>query len=208
MKYHALEKNDTILLTLFVCFSVVCADPMLNAFAQSTPDEIPTKNGLIIAEVELDSTNGSQWFKVYNPTDHLIHLGTMYVNSSDGIHYLQMATAESGLPPKQFQVLCLTVTCDQSILPKNEVWPRVNDTITIYPYPPGIRGNQPPLLWDRTTPLTDTFSDSRTWQFDGNQWTFAEQNTVTVPEFPFVIPILLIGVASLIIFTRLRFGKI
>jgi len=205
VKYPTLNKNDAILLTLFACSSVICIDPMLNAFAQSTPDETQTKNGLIIVEVELNSANGSQWLKVYNPTNHLIHLGTMYVNSSDGIHYLQMATTENGLPPKQFQVLCLTVTCDQNTLPTNEMWPRVNDTITIYPYPPGIIGNQPPLLWDRTTSLTDTFSDSRTWQYDGNQWIFAEQNTVTVPEFPLAIPVMLIGIVSVIAFYRIKF---
>lgn len=36
-------------------------------------------------------------------------------------------------------------------------------------------------------PLTDLENDSRTWQFDGNQWTFAKQDTVTVPEFPLTI---------------------
>lgn len=58
-----------------------------------------------------------------------------------------------------------------------------------------------------TVPLTDSYNDSRTWQFDGNHWTFAEQNTVTVPEFPFAVPILLIGITSIIVFYIIKFGK-
>lgn len=53
--------------------------------------------------------------------------------------------------------------------------------------------------------LTDLNNDSKTWQDEGNKWVFAEQNTVTVPEFPFVIPILLIGIISLIVFYKIKF---
>lgn len=53
--------------------------------------------------------------------------------------------------------------------------------------------------------LTDVYNDSKTWQFDGNKWTFAEQNTVTVPEFPFAIPVFIISITSLIIFYRMKF---
>jgi hypothetical protein len=58
-----------------------------------------------------------------------------------------------------------------------------------------------------TPPMTDLYNDTRTWQYDGNKWTFAEQNTVTIPEFPFTIPIFLVSIASLIIFYRVRFRK-
>ncbi|MDE2588557.1 MAG: hypothetical protein KGL95_02670, partial [Patescibacteria group bacterium] len=54
-------------------------------------------------------------------------------------------------------------------------------------------------------PLTDIENDSRTWQFDGGKWVFAEQNTMPVPEFPFAVPILLIGITSLVGFYKIRF---
>ena len=56
-----------------------------------------------------------------------------------------------------------------------------------------------------TPPMTDISNDSKTWQFDGNKWTFAEQNTIPVPEFPFAITVLIISVTSLIIFYRIKF---
>lgn len=59
----------------------------------------------------------------------------------------------------------------------------------------------------QTPQLTDNYNDSKTWQLDGNTWTFAEQNTVTVPEFQLTIPILLIGIVSVIAFYRIKFRK-
>ena len=56
-----------------------------------------------------------------------------------------------------------------------------------------------------TPSLTDTYNDSGTWQFDGNKWVFAEQNTMTVPEFPFAVPVMLIGIISTMVFYRMRF---
>ncbi len=58
-----------------------------------------------------------------------------------------------------------------------------------------------------TPPLTDNYSDARTWQYDGNKWTFAEQNTVTVPEFPLAVPVLLVSFVSAIVFYRMKFRK-
>ncbi|MHB8545212.1 MAG: hypothetical protein ACYDAJ_00395 [Nitrosotalea sp.] len=52
--------------------------------------------------------------------------------------------------------------------------------------------------------LTDVYNDSRTWQYDGNKWVFSEQNTAVVPEFPLSIPVLLIGITSLVIFSKIR----
>ncbi|MDC8452837.1 MAG: hypothetical protein LV477_07995 [Candidatus Nitrosotalea sp.] len=52
--------------------------------------------------------------------------------------------------------------------------------------------------------LADLYNDTRTWQYDENKWTFAEQNALTVPEFPLAIPILLIGITSLIIFYKIK----
>ncbi len=52
--------------------------------------------------------------------------------------------------------------------------------------------------------LTDLYNDTRTWQYDGNKWAFAEQNTVTIPEFPFAIIVLAISLISLVVFLRIK----
>jgi hypothetical protein len=56
-----------------------------------------------------------------------------------------------------------------------------------------------------TSSLSDIYSDTRTWQYDGNKWIFTGENTVTVPEFPFAIPILAASIASLLVFYRMKF---
>ena len=56
-----------------------------------------------------------------------------------------------------------------------------------------------------TSSLSDIYNDMRTWQYDGTKWTFAEEKTVIVPEFPFAIPILVTGIASLLLFYKVKF---
>ena len=62
-----------------------------------------------------------------------------------------------------------------------------------------------------TSPIhTNSFAAENktgTWQFDGNKWVFTEQNTMTVPEFPFAVPVMLIGTISTIVFYRMIFRK-
>jgi|SRR6185437_2930575 len=180
--------------------SILVLAPMLGtvAYAQSAAisDMTTKKDGPIISEVELDSTNGSQWIKVYNPSDKEISLATMYINSSHG-EVLGILGGMDGLPPKNSG----TVTI------QSQKWSNVNNSITIFPYPPGTKGVVDPPLWDRTPALSDTDSDSNTWQYDGNKWMFAEQNTVAIPEFPLAIPVLLVGVISVTAFYRTQFRK-
>lgn len=52
--------------------------------------------------------------------------------------------------------------------------------------------------------LTDTDNNNRTWQYEGNKWTFAEQNTVSIPEFPFTSIVLLTSISSVIVFYRIK----
>ena len=56
-----------------------------------------------------------------------------------------------------------------------------------------------------TSSFSDTYNDIRTWQYDGNKWTFVEENSVKVPEFPFAVSVLVISVASLLVFYRMKF---
>ena len=59
-----------------------------------------------------------------------------------------------------------------------------------------------------TPPLTDLYNDTRTWQYGGNKWTFAEQNTVTVPEFPDALLVMVIVVTLIVTFYRIKPIKI
>ena len=56
-----------------------------------------------------------------------------------------------------------------------------------------------------TSSFSDTYNDIRTWQYDGNKWIFVEENSVKVPEFPFAVSVLVISVASLLVFYRMKF---
>ena len=58
-----------------------------------------------------------------------------------------------------------------------------------------------------TIPLTDQYNDSATWQLVGDQWIFAQQNTLKIPEFPFASLVLLISITSLIMLYRMKFRK-
>lgn len=55
-----------------------------------------------------------------------------------------------------------------------------------------------------TPALSDKYNDTRTWQFDGNKWILAEQGTASIPEFPLAIPVLLVGITSLIVFYKIK----
>ncbi len=125
--------------------------------------------------------SGVQWFTVYNRLDEAIEI-QQFDGSADTVK----------LGPYQ--------SCDYTFSVADEALPfnTVNESFSITYYYNG----QP---YSFVTPsLNDTFGDSRTWQFDGNGWVFAEQNTVSVPEFPFAIPILLISFASIIVIYRIR----
>lgn len=58
-----------------------------------------------------------------------------------------------------------------------------------------------------TPPMTDTYNDTLTWQFDTEKWIFSQQNTVKVPEFSFAVPVLLISSVLSIVFYRIKFRK-
>ena len=152
------------------------------------------------------STAGPQKIDIYNNLNYSVKLthfeldnfinNTVYIN---GIPQYAKEFSEGGkdwnftIGPNQM--------CTLSINPINsalEIPLRGSSLVISYVYD----GKN---YTDSTPFLTDTYNDSKTWQFDGNKWTFAEQNTVTIPEFPFAIPILLISITSLIVFYRIKF---
>jgi len=139
-----------------------------------------------------------QWFDMYNTQNNTLQIQLYNVSVYKGV---RSPWGQEGLHPT---------------------------TITLEPYQKCTYGFNPvdePLSLDQTNmsmaisytyngrnytvaspPLADIENDSRTWQFDGNNWIFGEQNTVTVPEFPFTIPVLLISFVS-VAFYGMKFRK-
>ncbi len=165
-----------------------------------------SKKYLVITQVELASTNGTQWVRIYNPNKVDIPLDTLYLAGSNGeLKYFgpdSIDTLNAGDN--------VTVQLDY----QKQRWSDVSNSISFQSSYPDIYGNDldtnyntsSPTIWDKTPPLTDTYNDSRTWQFDGNKWLFTDKQ-IAIPEFPFAIPVLLLSIISLIVFYRMKFRK-
>jgi hypothetical protein len=140
-----------------------------------------------------------QWFDVYNTMNKTIQLQYFDVQIPSTV-----STGSSGFGPYySIPMLGPHEKCTFTFFPVNMPmdFDPLNRTITVsYDYD----GKHYTVT---TPPLTDIQNDSRTWQFDGNRWNFAEQNSVPVPEFPFAVPILLSGIFSTIVFYRMKFRK-
>ncbi|HET7336582.1 MAG TPA: hypothetical protein VFJ23_01650 [Candidatus Nitrosotalea sp.] len=153
-----------------------------------------------------ENPQGTQWVEIYNQmnsTVYLTHFGVTHI--LDDILHIQ------GSPPQYaggdyVGSANLTMTPHQHCSFGFVAGPigsalefPLNDTSLAVAYD---YGNVHHLA---ATPfLTDLANDTRTWQFDGNKWTFAESNTVSIPEFPFAIPILLASIMSILIFYRMK----
>ncbi|HJW19573.1 MAG TPA: hypothetical protein VJ571_03345 [Candidatus Nitrosotalea sp.] len=142
-------------------------------------------------------SSGSQWFDLYNTQNKTIQLqyfGIKLISGND----VQGSKGDGPLlGPHEKCTLVLSSSYYQGAL---EFKP-VNMTIQVSYYYDG-------KPYTTATPsLTDTYNDSGTWQFDGNKWIFAEQNTMTVPEFPFAQIILVFGIISTVVIYRIRFVK-
>lgn len=159
---------------------------------------------LVITQVELNSKNGTQWVRIYNPNLADIPLDSVYLAGSNGeyAHFDYGSTLESG-----HDVIVQLNRLHSS-------WSNMRNTISINSSYPDIYGNdlhintpsESSTTWDKTPPLTDVYNDSRTWQYNGAGWIFTDKQ-VTIPEFPFAVPILLVSITSLIIFHRIRSRK-
>ena len=142
----------------------------------------------------LGVSGAPQWFDVYNTQNKTIQLQYFDVKvpsqvgsySEDGPYYSVPA-----LGPYE--------KCTYGFFPVDEpiTLDPINKTMSIsYDYD----GKH----YVTSTPsLTDLYNDTRTWQFNGNKWIFAEQNMASIPEFPFEILVLLIGFTSLIVFSKI-----
>ncbi|WP_255496016.1 hypothetical protein, partial [Candidatus Nitrosotalea sp. FS] len=120
-------------------------------------------------------SSGTQWFDLYNTQNKTVQLqyfGYKLISGND------MPESEGGgfdIGPHEKCTLALSNSYSHGALE----FKSVNMTLEVSYYYDG-------KPYTTATPsLTDTYNDSGTWQFDGNKWIFAEQNTVAVPEFPF-----------------------
>jgi hypothetical protein len=160
-------------------------------------------NGTTIPEV--NSKYGEQWITLYNTLDKPVT-----VSHFDIFPYKNWQSEYSGPtmpyhianPPDIAPYLIMKPyqSCTYGFLAIDEPLSinAENTTLTaVYQY----NGTQ---YQSSTPPLTDIYNDTRTWQFDGNKWVFAEQNTMPIPEFPFAVPVLLVSIVLLIAFYRFK----
>ncbi|MDE1767546.1 MAG: hypothetical protein KGI27_14930, partial [Thaumarchaeota archaeon] len=148
---------------------------------------------------------------IYNPTLYDIPLNFVYVIDSKGSRTFVSFDKNSILKPGHDTIM--QIRPSQS--PFNSTWSNVMNSIIIYPreqivpfksvtHDPGP--NISSMYWDKTPLLNDTYNDSRTWQYNGTDWLFTDKQ-VSIPEFPLAIPVLLIGIASLIVLYRMKIEK-
>lgn len=140
-----------------------------------------------------------QWFDIYNTLDTPVFLQnlTMFAESIHGYPNAREGPFPSVVEMEPHE------KCTFPWIPIDE--PLVMDLSNMSV---GITYDNNSTHYNVTTPfLSDAYNDTRTWQFDGNKWTLAEQNTVPVPEFPIAVPVMLAGFASLIVFYRMKIKK-
>ena len=141
-------------------------------------------------------SSGSQWFDLYNTQNKTVQLQYFGLKLISGTDNYQSEGGGFEIGPHEKCTSTLSNSYYQGAL---EFKP-VNITIQVSYYYDG-------KPYTTATPsLTDTYNDSGTWQFDGNNWTFAEQNTASVPEFPYATIVLITSITSLVIFYRMKFG--
>lgn len=194
------DSRVLLLLTLSIFVVFVIAISNFQAYAEGSQE--PTRE-IMITEVELSSTNGTQWIEVYNPTDHEISLATLHINGSDG-HKLQVLAGMSGLLPQNYVLISLQP--DDSY----PLWSNTNNTLAIYQTDPDLKARgiiDNVTLWDKTPSLTDTFKNSRTWQLNGTSWSFVGETPMrAIPEFPvaesIIASMLAIAIITAIVLNR------
>ena len=203
-KYGIIFQMDEDYLYFFVLY------PYLDT---PSSGKIPVKY-ITITEVELNSKNGTQWIRLYNPTKYDIPLKFVYIDGGgpryndlgyvEEISFNKNSTLQSGHD--------MIVQIHSSSMLDN--MPIRKAILTIHPIQGIAFTNTYPKTswyWDRTPTLADDNSSlqygySKTWQYDGTAWVFTDKQVV-IPEFPFAVSILLTSFISVIAFYRMKFRK-
>src|SRR5579885_1267253 len=139
-------------------------------------------------------SNAPQWFDVYNTLNKTVQLQyfTVRVPTPNGSY------SEAG-PYYTISHIGPHEKCTYGFHPVDEPisLDPTNKTILIsYDYDGKHYAAYTPLL-------SDVYNDTRTWQYDGSQWIFTD-SVVSIPEFPFAIPVLLVSITSLVVFYRIK----
>lgn len=148
---------------------------------------------------DYDNSSGPQWFDVYNTLNQTVDLQNFTViQRHNDTSYGQIGPYTTIMEMKPGE------KCTFGFVPADGPLTMDLNNMSMeiaYHY----KGKD----YNVTTPdLSDTNYDTKTWQLvDGNKWTFAEQNAVTVPEFPVTTPILLVSIMLLIVFYRTKIMK-
>ena len=142
----------------------------------------------------VEQESGPQWFEIHNTLNTTVDLQQVWVRSQKD----QRMYGTDG--PYAIVKLGPNEKCTYAFFPVNEPLSLDQNNVSIdlqYEY-----GKKNYSI--STSSLSDIYNDARTWQFDGNKWIFAEQNTVPIPEFPLATLVLIISIGSLIVFYRIK----
>ncbi|HYL66861.1 MAG TPA: hypothetical protein VEU72_06870 [Nitrosopumilaceae archaeon] len=145
-----------------------------------------------------DTSSAPQWFDVYNTQNTTVNLQNFtVVENWNQQFYGQIGPYDIVLELKPHE------KCTFAFSPVNEPLAMPLNNMAM-----DISYNYNNKDYNVSTPsLSDNYNDMRTWQYDGNKWTFAEEKTAMVPEFSLTLPVLLIGILSMIVFYRMKFRK-
>ena len=142
-----------------------------------------------------DISSAPQWFDVYNAQNTTVILQNFTVIEK----WNQQFYGQIG-PYSAILELKPHAKCTFAFTPVDEPLTMPVNNMAV-----AISYNYDNKYYSVSTPsLSDSYNDMRTWQYDGNQWIFAEEKTTTIPEFPLTIPVLLIGITSAFVFYRFR----
>ncbi len=152
---------------------------------------------------------GTQWIEIYNQmnsTVHLTHFGVTRI-LDDVLHIQNMPPQYAGADYVGYTNFTMSPhqICSYGFIAGpigSALEFPLNDTSLAIAY------DQDGVRHVAATPfLADSHNDTKTWQYEGNKWVFAEQNTVTVPEFPLAVLVMLSGMISTIIVYRMKTRK-
>lgn len=145
----------------------------------------------------VEQESGPQWFEIHNTLNTTVDLQGLWVKSQKD----QRMYGEDG--PYQTVELGPNEKCTYAFFPTDEPLSLDQRNMSIE-----LQYKYNEKNYSTSTPyLSDTYNDTRTWQYDGTNWIFAPQHTQIIPEFPFAIPVFLISVTLLIISYRTKLLK-
>jgi hypothetical protein len=151
---------------------------------------------------------GTQWIEIYNQmnsTVHLTHFGVTRI-LDDVLHLQNMPPQYAGADSVGYMNFTMSPhqICSYGFIAGpigSALEFPINDTSLAVTY------DYDGVHHMAATPfLADSYNDSKTWQYNGSQWIFAD-SVVSVPEFQFAIPVLLVGIVSMILLYRIRLEK-